>query len=63
MTDYVVPWMILPYARGAKNRTFFPPLDFLFPLTFVTEDEMRNMLTGIGTRFDYHVCKSLCEIR
>ncbi|KAI5119040.1 hypothetical protein M0805_005906 [Coniferiporia weirii] len=46
MAEQIVPWMILPYARGAK-----------------TQDEARNMLSGIGTRFDYHVCKSLCELR
>ncbi|EJC98132.1 Cullin [Fomitiporia mediterranea MF3/22] len=46
MADQIVPWMILPYARGAK-----------------THEDTKNMLAGIGTRFDYHVCKSLCELR
>ncbi|KAH8114497.1 Cullin [Phellopilus nigrolimitatus] len=46
MAEQIVPWMILPYARGSKSQ-----------------DETRNMLSGIGTRFDYHVCKSLCDIR
>ncbi|TDL22152.1 ubiquitin-protein ligase [Rickenella mellea] len=46
MADKIVPWMILPYARGAK-----------------THEETRSMLQGIGSRFDFHVCKTLCDLR
>ncbi|KAA1469713.1 hypothetical protein DENSPDRAFT_864325 [Dentipellis sp. KUC8613] len=46
MADKVVPWMLLPYARGAKNA-----------------EEARTMLQGVGSRFDYHVCKTLCDLR
>lgn len=36
MTDCIVPWMLLPYARGARNCTRSPHLvfflaDFPFP--------------------------------
>ncbi|KAH9959208.1 hypothetical protein BC827DRAFT_1384800 [Russula dissimulans] len=46
MADKVVPWMFLPYARGAK-----------------TAEEARTMLQGVGSRFDFHVCKTLCDLR
>ncbi|PAV17180.1 ubiquitin- ligase [Pyrrhoderma noxium] len=46
MRDTIVPWMTLPYARGAR-----------------TPEETTYMLASIGQRFDYHVCKSLCELR
>ncbi|VDB91912.1 unnamed protein product [Peniophora sp. CBMAI 1063] len=46
MADKVVPWMLMPYARGAK-----------------TAEEARNMLQGVGSRFDFHVCKTLCDLR
>jgi len=46
MADKVVPWMLLPYARGAK-----------------TAEEARAMLQGVGSRFDFHVCKTLCDLR
>ncbi|KAI0289207.1 ubiquitin-protein ligase [Russula brevipes] len=46
MADKVVPWMLMPYARGAK-----------------TTEEARTMLQGVGSRFDFHVCKTLCDLR
>ncbi|KAI0322405.1 ubiquitin-protein ligase [Amylostereum chailletii] len=46
MADKVVPWMLLPYARGAKNA-----------------EEARSMLQGVGSKFDFHVCKTLCDLR
>ncbi|KAI0269951.1 ubiquitin-protein ligase [Gloeopeniophorella convolvens] len=46
MAEKVVPWMLLPYARGAK-----------------TTEEARTMLQGVGSRFDFHVCKTLCDLR
>ncbi|THH16538.1 hypothetical protein EW146_g4118 [Bondarzewia mesenterica] len=46
MADKVVPWMLLPYARGARNA-----------------EEARTMLQGVGSRFDFHVCKTLCDLR
>ncbi|OCH91244.1 hypothetical protein OBBRIDRAFT_887137 [Obba rivulosa] len=46
MAEKIVPWMIMPYARGARNT-----------------DEARSMLQGIGSRFDFHVCKTLSDLR
>ncbi|KAH9891559.1 ubiquitin-protein ligase [Cubamyces lactineus] len=46
MTEKIVPWMIMPYARGARNA-----------------EEARTMLQGVGSRFDYHACKTLCDLR
>ena len=28
MIDQIVPWMILPYARGAKNRTSYTSTNY-----------------------------------
>lgn len=46
MSEKVVPWMLLIYARGATNA-----------------DEARSMLQGVGSRFDFHINKTLCNLR
>ncbi|KAF9255181.1 ubiquitin-protein ligase [Marasmius fiardii PR-910] len=46
MSDKIVPWMLLMYARGATN----------------TEDA-RAMLQNVGSRFDFHMAKTLCDLR
>lgn len=46
MSDKVVPWMLVIYARGAA-----------------TAEEARNMLQGVGSRFDFHINKTLCDLR
>ncbi|EIW81206.1 ubiquitin-protein ligase [Coniophora puteana RWD-64-598 SS2] len=46
MADTVVPWMLSPYARGAKNV-----------------DEAKVMMQGVGSRFDFHMHKTLCDLR
>ncbi len=34
----------------------------MMPSTY-TADEARQMLQGVGSRFDYHMCKTLCDLR
>ncbi|KAK7019730.1 hypothetical protein VNI00_017969 [Paramarasmius palmivorus] len=46
MSDKIVPWMLLMYARGATS----------------TEDA-RAMLQNVGSRFDFHMAKTLCDLR
>ncbi|KAG6889653.1 hypothetical protein C0995_015769 [Termitomyces sp. Mi166 len=46
MSDKMVSWMLLPYARGAKSP-----------------EEARTMLLGVGARFDFHMNKTLCDLR
>ncbi|KAF9456260.1 hypothetical protein BDZ94DRAFT_1350312 [Collybia nuda] len=46
MSDKMVLWMLLPYARGASNV-----------------DEARTMLQGVGSQFDFHMNKTLCDLR
>ncbi|EGO24136.1 hypothetical protein SERLADRAFT_416324 [Serpula lacrymans var. lacrymans S7.9] len=46
MADRIVPWMIMPYARGATSA-----------------DEARSMMQGVGSRFDFHMHKTLCDLR
>lgn len=28
-----------------------------------SEEELRMMLIGVGSRFDFHLCKVLCDLR
>ena len=44
-------WSV-PSILAASNGTE-PPI----------ADEARSMLQGVGSRFDYHVCKTLCDLR
>lgn len=46
MADCMLPWMVLPYARGANNA-----------------EEAKAMLQGVGSRFDFHMGKTLCDLR
>ncbi|KAF5377908.1 hypothetical protein D9615_006791 [Tricholomella constricta] len=46
MSDKIVSWMLLPYARGASNP-----------------EEAKAMLQGVGSRFDFHMNKTLCDLR
>ena len=52
----------MPYAREAKSG------GFLFFLLYVllmrkTAEEARAMLQGVGSRFDFHMNKTLCDLR
>lgn len=63
MTDQIVPWLIMPYARGARTGKFMA-LRFFSVLMFSrSADEARTMLQGIGSRLDFHVCKTLADLR
>ncbi|KAF9005219.1 hypothetical protein BDQ17DRAFT_1354061 [Cyathus striatus] len=46
MSERVVPWMLMIYARNAS-----------------TPEEARTMLQGVGSRFDFHINKTLCDLR
>ncbi|KAF8059585.1 hypothetical protein FPV67DRAFT_362380 [Lyophyllum atratum] len=46
MSDKMVSWMLLPYARGASSA-----------------EEARALLQGVGSRFDFHMNKTLCDLR
>ncbi|KAG6837727.1 hypothetical protein H0H93_003529 [Arthromyces matolae] len=64
MTGKMMPWMILPYARGATSRMFSVhsgPVSHLFR-GYIAE-EAKNMLSGVGARFDFHMNKTLCDLR
>ena len=71
MADKVVPWMLLPYARGAKTselllcpvRPLWGYLDLIMHMCSHAAEEARTMLQGVGSRFDFHVCKTLCDLR
>lgn len=64
MTNQIVPWLLLPYARGAKT-SMSPSVDLSCSDTDnpCAAEEARAMLTGIGSRLDYHVCKTLADLR
>jgi anaphase-promoting complex subunit 2 len=63
MADKVVPWMLLPYARGAKTGEFLRPSTSTVCNSTCLAEEARGMLQGVGSRFDFHVCKTLCDLR
>jgi anaphase-promoting complex subunit 2 len=65
MGNTVVPWMVMPYARGAKTgaRIIILSTSIVQFAKLEIADEARNMLQGIGSRFDFHVCKTLCDLR
>ncbi|KAK0499999.1 hypothetical protein EDD18DRAFT_1147982 [Armillaria luteobubalina] len=46
MSQKIVPWMLMMYARGAA-----------------TNDDAVAMLASVGSRFDFHMTKTLCDLR
>jgi anaphase-promoting complex subunit 2 len=64
MSDKVVPWMLVIYARGAATGGcfFFAFFRGVFDESVVAE-EARSMLQGVGSRFDFHINKTLCDLR
>jgi anaphase-promoting complex subunit 2 len=64
MADNILPWMVLPFARAAKTRELSPSSRIKPRLILMlAADEARGMLQGIGSRFDFHLCKTLCDLR
>lgn len=63
MTDCIVPWMLLPYARGARNCMEGAVVSTERLTDFLSAEEAKVMLQGVGARFDFHMCKTLCDLR
>ena len=63
MTDCIVPWMLLPYARGARNCQGFTWVCVRGSADPLSAEEAKVMLQGVGARFDFHMCKTLCDLR
>ena len=63
MTNRIVPWMIFPYARNARTREFDSLLFSCCLTARCSAEETRTSLQGIGSRFDFHVMKTLCDLR
>ena len=70
MTDKVVPWMLHVYARGATNGLVSLFFHLILPrhslnccFFFLIAEEARSMLQGVGSRFDFHINKTLCDLR
>ena len=69
MSDKVVPWMLVIYARGAaKGGCFFFFYFWRFlgvvdeSVSFVLAEETRSMLQGVGSRFDFRIDNTLCDL-
>jgi anaphase-promoting complex subunit 2 len=64
MSEKVVPWMLHVYARGATNGLVSVFLLFSSDAhRFWIAEEARSMLQGVGSRFDFHINKTLCDLR
>lgn len=62
MSSKVVPWMLQIYARGASSSRFLSSL-LLRNSNPPAAEEARSMLQGVGSRFDFHINKTLCDLR
>jgi len=63
MSKRVVKWMFLPYARGAKTSTYGSIEEDVALICKMTAEEATAMLQGPGQRFDFHMSKTLCDLR
>jgi anaphase-promoting complex subunit 2 len=64
MSRHVVPWLLMPYAPNAKTGRYYTISLHLFILKIGFQvEEARPLLAGMGTRLDYHVCKTIADLR
>jgi len=65
MSKKIVKWMFSPYARGAKTSTYDSSLEYEYAeLTYLAiVEDAALMLQGPGQRFDFHMSKTLCDLR
>lgn len=66
MSERIVPWMLLPYARGARNCKHHIDVRLWLIVLIIavfSAEEAKVMLQGVGSRFDFHMCKTLCDLR
>jgi anaphase-promoting complex subunit 2 len=63
LTDQVVPWMARPYARGLANRELSQGIVQICYSHVLLATEGRLVVAGVITRFEYHLCKTICELR
>lgn len=62
MIQKIVPWMVWPFARGATNGTAHILL-YIPVVAHLSADEAKTMMQGVGSRFDFHMHKTLCDLR
>jgi len=62
MIDKIVPWMLYPFARGATNGNSSMVVQ-LPAADLHSADEAKTMMQGVGSRFDFHMHKTLCTLR
>jgi anaphase-promoting complex subunit 2 len=63
MSKKVVKWMFSPYARGAKTSTYISAREDTALTCVMIAEEATGMLQGPGQRFDFHMSKTLCDLR
>jgi hypothetical protein len=54
---------MLEVLRMVRFRFSFSFFHTLILLVFLIAEEARSMLQGVGSRFDFHINKTLCDLR
>lgn len=63
-TESVVPWMAMTYGRGLSERECSSLVVTVFKILNISLSEMlHKALAPTAGKFDYHICKVLCELR
>ena len=66
LNEQVVPGMARPYARGLANRmspSHTHCTDRRISFSNQSAEEARLVVAGVITRFEYHLCRTLCALR
>jgi anaphase-promoting complex subunit 2 len=63
MSKKVIKWMFSPYARGAKTSAYELSMKYAELTLMRLAEEATAMLHGPGQRFDFHMSKTLCDLR
>ena len=63
MSRHILPWLFMPYAPNAKTGTYIARHYMETANHVCAVEEAAPFISGIGTRLDYHVCKTLADLR
>ena len=55
--------MFMPEVPWVVGLFFFYFSDAHYITLLLIADEARSMLQGVGSRFDFHINKTLCDLR
>lgn len=62
LKETLVPWLAVPYSRGSKSG-MLKAIRVPSIYNKIEAEESRAMISGIVSKFDFYLCRILCDLR